>query len=167
MKKNYLTKEWYEELLQELNELKNDKLPQVLERLGEAKAMGDLSENFEYKSALEDKDFINSRIWEIQSLIENVEIIKEETKWKWDKVVDYWCKVTLKVEDEDTYTVTIVGTWETAIDFNLASLKTDKDGIRISFESPMGMAIKGKKKGDIVRMRLATGKKEIKIMDIK
>ncbi|MEI7562952.1 MAG: hypothetical protein WCJ39_04590 [bacterium] len=78
MKKNFLTKEGYEELIQELNELKNVKLPLVLERLGEAKAMGDLSENFEYKSALEDKDFINSRMSEIATLIENVEIIKEE-----------------------------------------------------------------------------------------
>jgi transcription elongation factor GreA len=80
MKKNFLTKEGYEELIQELKELKTEKLPLVLERLGEAKAMGDLSENFEYKSALEDKDFINSRIVEIESLIDNVEIIKEESK---------------------------------------------------------------------------------------
>lgn len=89
MKKNYLTKEGYEQLVQELNELKKVKLPSVLERLGEAKAMGDLSENFEYKSALEDKDLINSRISEINVLIENVEIIKEEKKTKAEKFIDY------------------------------------------------------------------------------
>ncbi len=165
MKRNFLTKEWYEELLQELNELKKDKLPKVLERLGEAKAMGDLSENFEYKSALEDKDFINSRIAEINSLIENVEIIKEETKGKGDKTVDYWTTVTLSIEDDGKFIVTIVGTWETALDFD-PSIKAIKDGIKISFESPMGIAIRGKKKGDIVKMRLATGKKEIKILEI-
>ena len=71
--------------------------------------MGDLSENFEYKSALEDKDFINSRISEIETLIENVEIIKEEKKGKSDKVIDYGSKVTVKTEDNDTYIVTIVG----------------------------------------------------------
>ena len=97
MKKNYLTKEGYEQLVQELNELKKVKLPSVLERLWEAKAMGDLSENFEYKSALEDKDFINSRISEIEKLIEDVEIIKEEKKTKSDKIVDYWSKVILHV----------------------------------------------------------------------
>ena len=48
MKKNYLTKEGYKILVEELNELKKDKLPKVLERLGEAKAMGDLSENADY-----------------------------------------------------------------------------------------------------------------------
>lgn len=167
MKKNFLTREGYEELVQELKELKNVKLPLVLERLGEAKAMWDLSENFEYKSALEDKDFINSRIVEIESLIENVEIIKEEgKKWgRWDKVVDYGTKVTLDIEGEGKYKVIIVGTWETALDFD-DNLKAHKDGVKISFESPMGIAIKGKKIGDIARMRLAGGKKEIKILDI-
>ena len=48
------------------------------------------------------------------------------------------------MEDEDTYTVTIVGTGETGLDFD-QTLKTDKDAIKISFESPMGMAMKGKK----------------------
>ena len=110
MKKNYLTKEGYDQLMQELNELKKIKLPAVLERLGEAKAMGDLSENFEYKSALEDKDFINSRIGEIEKLIDDVEIIKEEKKSKTDKIVDYGSKVTIQTEDGDIYTVDVVGT---------------------------------------------------------
>lgn len=167
MKKNFLTKEGYEELIQELKELKTEKLPLVLERLGEAKAMGDLSENFEYKSALEDKDFINSRIVEIESLIENVEIIKEDNKklGKWDKVVDYWAKVTLDIEGDGKYNIVIVGTWETALDFD-KNLKGVKEGIKISFESPMGSAIRGKKVGEVVRMRLANGKKEIKILNI-
>ena len=76
--------------------------------------MGDLSENFEYKSALEDKDFTNSRISEIESLIDDVEIIKEEDtkgkKAKSDKEIDYGSKVTIQTDDNDTYTVTIVGT---------------------------------------------------------
>ncbi len=109
MKKNYLTKEGYEQLVAELNELKKVKLPAVLERLGEAKAMGDLSENFEYKSALEDKDLINSRISEISTLIDDVEIIKEEKKGKADKVVDYGSKVTVKMDNDDIFNVTIVG----------------------------------------------------------
>jgi transcription elongation factor GreA len=144
MKKNYLTKEGYEQLIQELNELKKDKLPKVLERLGEAKAMGDLSENFEYKSALEDKDFINSRIVEINNLIENVEIIKEEHKTKSDKIVDYGSKVTVKMDDGDIYTVTVVGAGETTMEFD-KNLKGLKDSLKISLESPLGIAIKGKK----------------------
>lgn len=166
MKKNYLTKEWYEQLVEELNELKKIKLPSVLERLGEAKAMGDLSENFEYKSALEDKDFINSRIGEIETLIDDVEIIKEEKKSKSDKIVDYGSKVTVKMDDGDMYTVTIVGTWETTMDFD-KNFKTVKDSIKISLESPMGLAIKWKKAWDIAKMRLNNERKEIKILDVK
>ena len=78
MSKNFLTREWYDKLINELQELKQEKLPAVLERLAEAKAMGDLSENFEYKSAMEDKDFINSRIAEITNLIADVEIVEKE-----------------------------------------------------------------------------------------
>lgn len=166
MKKNYLTKEGYEQLVQELNELKKIKLPSVLERLGEAKAMGDLSENFEYKSALEDKDFINSRISEIETLIDDVEIIKEEKKSKSEKIVDYGSKVTVKMDDNDIYNVTIVGSWETTMDFD-KSFKTVKDSIKISLESPMGLAIKWKKSWDLVKMRLNNEKKEIKILDVK
>lgn len=166
MKKNYLTKEWYEQLVEELHELKKTKLPAVLERLGEAKAMGDLSENFEYKSALEDKDFINSRIGEIEILIEDVEIIKEEKKSKSDKIVDYGSKVTVQMDDKDIYTVTIVGTWETTMDFD-KNLKTVKDSIKISLESPLWLAIKWKKAWETVKMRLNNERKELKILDVK
>ena len=166
MKKNYLTKEGYEQLVQELNELKKVKLPAILERLGEAKAMGDLSENFEYKSALEDKDFINSRIGEIETLIEDVEIIKEEKKSKSEKLIDYGSKVTVQMDNNDIYNVTIVGTWETTMEFD-KNFKTVKDSIKISLESPLGLAIKWKKTWDLVRMRLNNDRKEIKILDVK
>lgn len=166
MKKNYLTKEGYEQLLAELNELKKVKLPAVLERLGEAKAMGDLSENFEYKSALEDKDFINSRIGEISTLIEDVEIIKEEKKSKSNKMVDYGSTVTVKMDDGDSYTVTIVGTGETTMGFD-KDFKTIKDSIKISLESPLGLAIKGKKAGEVGRMRLNNERREVQIIDVK
>ena len=137
MSKNFLTREWYDKLINELQELKQEKLPAVLERLAEAKAMWDLSENFEYKSAMEDKDFINSRIAEITNLIADVEIVeKEKDIKKSDKVVDFGSKVTVSIEDDDKeYQVSIVGTWEIGIE----------DGLKISFESPLGQAIRGKK----------------------
>ena len=145
MSKNFLTREWYDKLINELQELKQEKLPAVLERLAEAKAMWDLSENFEYKSAMEDKDFINSRIAEITNLIADVEIVEREKDIKKsDKVVDFGSKVTVRIEDDDKeYQVSIVGTWEIGIE----------DGLKISFESPLGQAIRGKRVGDTVKMR--------------
>jgi len=47
------------------------------------------------------------------------------------------------------------------------SLKVVKDSIKISLESPIGLAIKGKKAGDVVKMRLQTGKKDVKILEVK
>ena len=158
MSKNFLTREWYDKLINELQELKQEKLPAVLERLAEAKAMWDLSENFEYKSAMEDKDFINSRIAEITNLIADVEIVeKEKDIKKSDKVVDFGSKVTVSIEDDDKeYQFSIVGTWEIGIE----------DGLKISFESPLGQAIRGKKVGDTVKMRHEGGRKDVKIIAV-
>lgn len=158
MSKNFLTREWYDKLINELQELKQEKLPAVLERLAEAKAMWDLSENFEYKSAMEDKDFINSRIAEITNLIADVEIVeKEKDIKKSDKVVDFGSKVTVSIQNDDKeYQVSIVGTWEIGIE----------DGLKISFESPLGQAIRGKKVGDTVKMRHEGGRKDVKIIAV-
>jgi len=158
MKTNFLTKEWYEDLVQQLNEFETTKLPAVLERLSEAKAMGDLSENFEYKSALEDKDFIQSRINEIEELLENVEIIEEDKRKKGD-VVDFGSKVTVKIEDDKEYDVIIVWSWEAKVN--------DASQLEISPESPLGVAVFGKKSGETVKMRLATWRKEVKIIKVK
>lgn len=135
--KNFLTREGYEKLVAELQELKQEKLPSILERLADAKAMGDLSENFEYKSAMEDRDFTNSRIIEIQNLINDVEIIdKDKDSGRKDKTVEFGSVVRLQIEDDDKeYEVKMVGTGEVGID----------DGLAISFESPIGQAIRGKK----------------------
>ena len=116
-KKNYITREWYEKLRDELRDLKEVKLPDILEKLAEAKAQWDLSENFEYKSAMEDKDFTNSRIADLEKLLANAEIIEEE-KWSAKKSweVDYGSNVTLSIEwDDAVYNVTIVWTWEVKI----------------------------------------------------
>lgn len=158
-KVSYLTKEWHHKLLLELNTLKKEELPKVLERLADAKSMWDLSENFEYKSALEDKDFIQTRMNQIEELLYNVEIISDEKKVvkKADKIVDYGSKVTIAIEDEKEYTISIVGTWEAYL---------EEDDLKISFESPLGIAIKGKKIWESGKMRLASGRLNVKVIDI-
>jgi transcription elongation factor GreA len=157
-KVNHITKEGFDKLVTELNHYKQVELPAVHERLSEAKALWDLSENFEYKSAMEDKDFINSKIAELEKLLANVEIIKEE-KTKASDIVDYGSKVTLKVEwDDDTYNVTIVWTWEVGIDWD--------DTLSISLDSPIWHAIKWHKAWDEVKMRLGNDRKSVKIIKV-
>ena len=153
MSKNFLTREGYDKLIAELQELKQEKLPAVLERLAEAKAMGDLSENFEYKSAMEDKDITN--------LIADVEIVeKDKDVSKAGKVVDFGSKVTVAIKEQDgeekQYTFTIVGTGEIGVE----------DGLKISFESPVGQAVRWGKAGQTVKMRHEGSRKDVKIIAV-
>ncbi len=161
-KKNLLTKEWYEKLIAEKQEILEVKIPENLKTISEAKAMGDLSENFEYKSALEEKDLINSRLKQINELLDNVEIIDNtEKKDAKAKVVEFWSKVKVQLENAAPKTVVIVGTWEVAI-------KKDEQGedlIYISFDSPIGKAIHGKKAWTIVKVKNEENS-ELKILEI-
>lgn len=157
-KTNFITKEWYEKLVAERKELKTVKLPNILERLAEAKAMWDLSENFEYKSALEDKDFVGSKLADIDELLANAEIISSS---KWNKVdgISYGSEVTLKIEwDKDEYTVKIVWTGEVGIVW--------KDNLLMSLDSPIGIAIKWHKVWDVVKMRLGNDRKDVTIKKV-
>ena len=157
-KTNFITKEWYEKLVEERKHLKTVKLPEILERLAEAKAMWDLSENFEYKSALEDKDLVSSKLADIDVLLANAEIISG-SKWKKTDGIDYGTEVTLKVEwDKDVYTVKIVGTGEVWI--------KGKDDLLMSLDSPIGLAIKWRKEWDVVKMRLGNDRKEVIIVKV-
>ena len=159
-KKNYITREWYDKLVAELKELREVKLPDILEKLAEAKAQWDLSENFEYKSAMEDKDFVNSKIAELEKLLANAEIIEEE-KTSWKGTILYGSKVLLEIQwDKDLYTCTIVGTWEVKIN------DWSKDDLLISLDSPVWSAIKWHKAWDEIKMRLWNDRKNIKIIEV-
>lgn len=156
--KNYITKEWYAKLLTELKDYREIKLPEILERLSEAKALWDLSENFEYKSAMEDKDFVSSKISEIEKLLSNVEIISDGKLT--DDTIDYGSIVTLQIEwDGAKFTVKIVWTWEVAIN--------QKDDLSISFDSPIWHALKWHKAWEEVRMRIGNDRRKVKILSVK
>lgn len=151
--KKYLTKEWFDKLTVELQLLKTEKLPWVLQRLKDAIWQWDISENSEYETAIAEKDLVESRILEIGELLSNVEIIK----WKWVSTeVKYSSKVKLEDEKWKTYEFTMVGSWEVDI---LADT--------ISFDSPVWVAIKWKKKWDIVNVRSPRGRIKMKILEIK
>ncbi len=152
-----ISREWYEKLISELQELKQDKLPAVLEQIADAKELGDLSENFDYKNALEEKDLINSRIKQIEDLIDWVEIIDSDKK-SWEKTIWFWSKVIVQIEEDDPHEVTIVGTWE---------VKYQHWETLISFDSPLWQAIRWKKVWDVAKMRLNNERKDVKIISIK
>ncbi len=149
----FLTQDWYNKLINELNELKNEKLPDILNRIKEAVSQWDISENAEYETAMWEKDLTEARIGEIENMLENVEIIEE---WKKSTDIRYWSKVKVEDEKGKTYEITIVWSWEVDI------LEET-----ISFESPMWIALQGKKKGDTIKVKAPHRRYTYKILDVR
>ncbi len=144
-KKIYLTKEGLEELKKEHEELTNVKRPDVLERVSQARSMGDLSENAEYVAAKEELSFIDGRIEELDELLKQVVLITESGKNS-THTVKLGSKVTLHVKGKKESFI-VVGEWE-----------ADPKEKKISHESPLGKALIGKKVGEKVEVEAPAGK---------
>ncbi len=132
-KKNILTYAGLKKYEDELEDLKINRRKEVAEKLKEAMAQGDLSENAEYDAAKDEKRDIEARIEEIEKILKNVEVIPEEDV-KLDKV-NVGCTVTIHDLDEDEdLDYSIVGSNEA----------NSLEG-KISNESPVGKALMGAK----------------------
>ena len=151
--KIYMTEEGLAKLKEELEELKNVKRPEIIQSLKEARALGDLSENAEYDAARSAQAECENRILELETMIDNVEIISDEIKK--DKV-QVGVTVTIEyVGDDDTETYTIVG-----------SREVDLANNKISNESPIAQAIMGGKVGQVKTVESPGGSYEVKIVKI-
>lgn len=149
-----LTEEGLEKLKQELETLKTEKRHEVAERLKEAIAQGDLSENSEYDAAKEEQAFIESRIVTLENMIRNAKIINKNTQDK--NIVSVGSKVTIQeIPEGDVETYTIVG-----------SAESDPLSGRISNESPIGAELIGKKVGETVDVPVPSGTIQFKIVKI-
>lgn len=149
--KFYLTKERYEELREELENLKKDGRNEIAERLKRAKEFGDLSENAEYAEAKEAQAKVEGRIIDLENILRNSSIIKKLTG---RKIIDLGA--TIKVEKEGKELIyTIVGSNETNPEKNM-----------ISNESPLGQAFVGKKAGDSVEVATPKGKMKYRVVAI-
>src|SRR5574337_1258770 len=96
-KKIFVTKMGLEDLKKELADLEKVKRPQVLDRVSQARAMGDLSENSEYTAAREELSLIDSRIEELQDMLKKVEIIDESKATQKGSQVQLGSTVTVKI----------------------------------------------------------------------
>jgi transcription elongation factor GreA len=151
MKKLYrLTQSGADELQSELNELVSER-PGVAERIKDARELGDLSENAEYQSAREEQDRLESRISELEHILQNVQIIKAP---KNDGKVRLGSKVKLK-DGGSSPEFQIVGT-----------IEADPMNGKVSDESPIGQALLGKTIGDKVELKMGNNSISYKIMSI-
>jgi transcription elongation factor GreA len=148
-----LTKQGHLNLLEEIEKLKDVDRKANLEALKDARAQGDLSENADYDAARDEQARIEERIKEIEGILKNFEIIKEDTS----KKVNIGKTIVIKVDDMEEATYTIVG-----------SLEANPLQGRISNESPIGKAIIGSKKGQTIQVKTETGLDvSVKIVDVK
>jgi transcription elongation factor GreA len=151
MTKIQVTQEGYEQLKNELVELK-ERRPAVLDRLGKARAMGDLRENSEYTAAKEEQGLIEGRIRELEELIKNAEVIRVD---EGDHSIQIGSTVQVEVNGtSDTFH--IVGEFE-----------ADPMNKKLSQSSPIGKALLGKQTGDKVEVEVPIGKIVYNIVDVK
>jgi transcription elongation factor GreA len=151
LKKTYrLTQEGVDELEAELKGLVAQR-PQIADRIKHARELGDLSENAEYQTAREEQDRLETRISELEHVLQNVQIIK---KPKSDGQVRLGSIVKLK-DGGKPLEYQIVGTMEA----NPAAGK-------ISDESPIGVSLLGRKVGDKVEIKTPAGSHAYKIIEI-
>lgn len=153
-KKIYLTKEGLVELKKEYNELVDTKRPKVLERVSQARNMGDLAENAEYVAARDELSFIDGRIDELEVLLKQAVVIRDVGKTS-NHAVKLGSTVVLHTKDKRE-TFTVVGEWE-----------ADPNEKKISHESPLGKVLLGRRVGEKVEVEAPAGKIAYTIVDIK
>lgn len=151
-----VTKEGLSKLKDELKHYKEVRRKEVAQRLKEAISYGDLSENSEYEEAKNEQAFVEGRIIELEKMVDNAQIIIEGKVA--DKVVQIGATVTVQnvSENDEPETYTIVG-----------STEADPMEQKISNESPIGAALLGKGKNDVVKVRVPAGTYEYKILKVK
>ncbi len=150
-----VTKEGLKKLQEELEYLKNVKRKDVAARIKEAISYGDLSENSEYEEAKNEQAFVEGRILELEDKVKYAKIIPGKSH---DTIVQLGSRVTIRnigQKNAKSEEYTIVG-----------STEADPLSHKISNESPVGAALLGQHKGDIVKVMAPNGVIEFEIEEI-
>lgn len=149
-----LTYEGLKKLEEELEILKGEKRKEIAERIKQALAFGDISENSEYDDAKNEQAQNEVRIMQLDAMLKHATVIDEDEVDT--KIVKLGAKVKIReLKSKDEFDYQIVGSTEA----NPASS-------RISNESPVGSALLGRKVGDTVEIEVPGGKIKYKIIDI-
>jgi transcription elongation factor GreA len=149
---NYITEEKKKALEVELNHLKTVKRKEILESLEAARALGDLSENAEYHQAREDQGKTEDRITQIDHMLKSAVVVKKHSS----ESVEIGTTVKVKKENtKDEITYSIVGAEEADMAHN-----------KISNKSPLGEALFGRTKGEVVSIKTPKGLVKYTLVDI-
>ena len=143
-------------LKEELQRLKFEERPSVIDSIATAREFGDLKENAEYHAAKEQQSLIEARIKDIEIKLSNSQVIDLTTIVPSDKVIFGTTVLIKDCSDSSQLTYKIVGADEADI----------KEG-KISVTSPVAKSLIGKFKGDIVKVETPGGTKEYEIINVK
>ncbi len=150
--KEYLSKEKFKQLTEELEGLKTNKRKEIADELEFAKSLGDLSENAEYHEAREAQAALEDRIATLESVLASAEIVSVHHS----NTVEVGSKVRIKKAGDKTEKIyTLVGSEE-----------ADFAAGKISFKSPLGQAMMGKKKGEEFSFSAPAGVVKYTIVEI-
>lgn len=151
-KSTYVTSTGLVDIKTELDYLRKTRRLEVAERIQKAREYGDLSENSEYDAALEDQNLMENRVAELEETLKSITVIDE--KHDIDFVV---IGSTVKIEmDGEIDEFTIVG-----------RVEADPSKKKISNESPVGSALLGAKKGEVVEVATPIVRYKCKVLGIK
>jgi len=156
MEKEPITSQGIENLKKEIEELKNIKRPKIVEAIAEARAHGDLKENAEYHAAKEEQAKIEGRIIEINDLIARANVIDVTKLEKKDNVIFGSTVYLIDLDSSLKKVYKIVGKDEADITKNF-----------IYFRSPIGKALIGKKKKELITVVTPSGEKNFEITEVK
>lgn len=149
-----MTRAGYDKLKAELDVLENEKMPEVTQRLAEARAEGDLKENAEYHGARESQGMLQAKINLLKDKLSRAEIV-DMSKLPKDEVV-FGCKVKVKDLDfGDTEEFILVGAGE-----------EDFDEGRINVTSPLAQGLIGKKVGETAEVEVPAGVTKFEVLEI-
>jgi transcription elongation factor GreA len=150
-----ISRKTYEKLKIELEKLKTEERKKIAEKIKAAKEFGDLSENSEYQSALEEQKKLERKIFELEQILKSAKIINDKTKSKDTSNKKINIGSSVKLVDLDTkneFDITIMAFGES----------NPMEG-KITIESPLGKSLLNKKEGDIIEVNIGNNKKKYKI----
>ena len=142
-------------LREEIQKLKGEDRPRVIEAIAEARAHGDLKENAEYHAAREQQSFIEGRILEVESKLSQSQVIDVTKIEKSGKVIFGTTVNLINVDTDENLCYQIVGEDE-----------ADIKGGKISISSPIARALIGKEEGEIVAVQIPSGTVEYEIDEV-
>lgn len=156
MERQPISREGYEKLREEIRSLELNDMPQVTERIKVARDEGDLKENAEYHAAREQQGYLQAKINQLKSKLNNCEIVEKADGPQ--ETVAFGARVTVREVDDDSEEIyELVGPGEEDYDGDIMKILTS---------SPIGSALLGRKVGDQFEVDIPVGKLNMEIVAI-